>query len=185
MKPKSKTFRKKWGIFKSSFSFLVLLCLTTPLQANALSPHSLRGEGLVTLHYKKKIFRFHQAAVITNPSEATFEGFDDFGNKLFRIDLDGNRGTFRFKKRLAISFSSHDFVSFLLYRLPENADGLTVSYDRLGRMVRVEKKGTSKKAYQILYSDFMKKGKIIYPKVINVSSKKTNLTIAWQHLEIK
>jgi len=63
-------------------------------------------------------------------------------------------------------------------------DGRIV-YDSSGRLVEVEKKSKRVgKRYKISFRDFEKKGKILYPKRIEITSRKGNLKISWRNVEL-
>ncbi|MBI4411765.1 MAG: hypothetical protein HY541_04710 [Deltaproteobacteria bacterium] len=144
----------------------------------------LRGHATVEWSAKKRVYRFDQAVVIKTPDEASFETLDDFGNTVLRFDFSG--GDLKLaQKTLSLPLSRGEFVSYLLYRLPQEVDGLDVVYDSSGRLVEVEKKSKrAGKRYKISFRDFEKKGNILYPKTIEMTSRKTSLKISWRSLEI-
>lgn len=202
MKSKSKKSKISWGLFKFFFILLLILTLTPSSLVQARGPNSIRAIGVAVLYYKKRHFHFHEVLIIPNPAtSATIMGYDDFGNNFFSMDfkltdenlvhLKMGNSSFtlsekRFQKLLAISIIPKDLIDILLYRLPKSTNGLSVSYDSLGRMTAIDKKGTREKdLYHARYARFMKQGKIDYPKSITISSPKTTLKISWQQLQLK
>ncbi|OGN63083.1 MAG: hypothetical protein A3F09_01305 [Chlamydiae bacterium RIFCSPHIGHO2_12_FULL_49_11] len=144
----------------------------------------LRGHAIVEWSAKKRVYRFDQAVVIKTVNEASFETLDDFGNTVLRLDFTGG-DVMLARHALSLPLSRDEFISYLLYQLPEQVDGLDAEYDADGRLIGVEKKSKQAgKRYKISFRDFEKKGKILYPKTIEITSRKGNLKISWRNVEL-
>ncbi|MBI2340301.1 MAG: hypothetical protein HYU99_08065, partial [Deltaproteobacteria bacterium] len=142
----------------------------------------LRGHALVEWSSGKRIYRFDQVIVIANEGSADFETIDDFGNTLLRFGFAD--GKIRLGKLLSLPLSRDEFIAYLLYRVPER-DDRAISVNADGRVIGVEKKSKSQnKRYKISFRDFKKRGNILYPKTIEMTSRKTSLKITWKNAEL-
>ncbi len=158
---------------------------------------ALSGQAQVILKSKKKIQRFDQAIVVDREGNAAFEALDDFGNTVFRLNFIDNQlmletggGLYqssdsRLGRLITLPLTREEFISFLLYRLPQTP-GLNSVYDEQGQLVSVEKKGRKKKKnYKITFINLQNQDSLVYPSTIEMTGGGTHptvLTIIWKQV---
>lgn len=166
--------------------------LSAPATLSFASPPkitSLKGYAQVVWTKKNRTYNFDQAIVLvwpndlSQPQKAFFETLSDFGDTLFWLELNaGGVGL----KRLSLPLGEQEFVSYLLYRLPENSGHLTATYNRQHDLIVVEKKSkTGKNRYTIYFQDLKMRGNVMYPGNITITSSEASLKIIWHYVQLK
>lgn len=169
---------------KSALFFLLAFFCAGPLFARSYT--SLDGSAEIVIVRKKKTSRFHEAVVIHKNGTAIFETLDDFGNRLIRITFSEKSKPPILKKLLGLPLSPKEFLSYLLYQVPEGVEHLHIQHDKAGRLESVEKRSKRKKEnYSVTFLDLAKKGGRFYPQTILMSSHKAELKISWHTVHIE
>ena len=155
--------------------FLLTSVVAFPSQADENpSLSSLKGAAKIIWKSRGEVFRFDQIVVIYGPEEADFETLDDFGSTVMRIRLTpdetvletpgreirkrGRRG----KKIGVFPIGRDDLIAALLHQTP-----------------------AQEKKIKISFLDFRYFGRIRYPKIIRFETKKSSLTLEWQHVSFQ
>lgn len=178
--------------------FFLLSTPATPSFASPPKITGLKGYAQVIWTKKKQTYSFDQAIVLewpnhlSEPQKAVFETLSDFGDTLFWLDLHAGgigltkTASKKINKLLSLPLGEQEFVSYLLYRLPENSGHLTASYNRQDDLIAVEKKSkTRKNRYTIYFQDLKMRGNVMYPGNITITSSQASLKIIWQDVQLK
>lgn len=135
---------------------------------------SLQGHATIIWQTKKQTYRFDQIIVIRNENNAVFETLDDFGSTVMVIRLTptetiltlptgevrkrGSRG----KKIGLLPVGREDLIAALLHQIPSRDKKIKISF-----------------------LEFHNFGRIRYPKIIRFETKKSSLTLEWQHVSFQ
>lgn len=157
-----------------------------------MPPHRyLKGYAELKWQKKDKLYRFGQVFNLALGRHASMETVDDFGNTLFRFVLEkrglvlGEKKKNKVKKVLSLPLKEDELISYLMYQLPQDQSQITYQRDKLGNILKIEKRAKRKKDRYIVEFKKLKdyKGRL-FPSRMIIKSHKTSLTINWKDVEL-